>query len=158
MAGGAARCGGHLHESAQNGKAHKAAGVASQIAVAMPSSCTYLRVACNAAAKELVGRCVDDRARTGIHRHLRRAYGDERDTVERAIRKRGNDAVDAASVWALSHTTELKLLSSSASSASTFKLGASAATIELSRLPKVDRRACAALCTVKTSSIGTNQT
>ena len=66
--------------------------------------------------------------------------------------------MDAASVWPLSHTTELKLLSSSASSASTFELGASAATIELSRLPKVGRRACLASCTVKTSSIGTNQT
>ena len=66
--------------------------------------------------------------------------------------------MDAASVWPLSHTTELKLLSSSASSASTLELGASAATIELSRLPQVDRRARLALCTVKTSSIGTNQT
>ncbi len=158
MAGGAARCGGHLHESAQNGKAHKAAGIASQIVVTMPSSCSHLRVTCDVGAKELVERCVDDLGRTGIHRHLRRSYGDERDTVERAIRKRGNDAVDAASIWALSHTTELKLLSSSASSASTFELGASAATIELSGLPKVDRRACLALCTVKTSSIGTNQT
>jgi hypothetical protein len=47
--------------------------------------------------------------------------------------------VGAAKVWTLSHTTELKLLSSSASSASTLELGASAATIKLSRLPKVDR-------------------
>ena len=55
----------------------------------MPSSCTYLRVTCNVAAKELVERSVDDPARTGIHRHLRRSYGDERDTVERPIRKGG---------------------------------------------------------------------
>jgi len=45
-------------------------GIASQIVVTMPSSCTYLRVAWNVAAKELVERCVDDLARTGIHRHL----------------------------------------------------------------------------------------
>ena len=44
----------------------------------MPSSCTYLRVTCN------VERCLDGLACTGIHRHLRRSYGDECDTVERA--------------------------------------------------------------------------
>ena len=89
MAGDAARCGEHLHESAQNGKAHKAAGIESETVVTMPSSCTYLRVTCNVAAKEPVERCVDDLARTGIHRHLRRSFGDERDTVERTIRKGG---------------------------------------------------------------------
>ena len=55
----------------------------------MPSSCTYLRVTCNVAAKELVERSVDDPARTGIHRHLRRSYGDERDTVEHAQSEKG---------------------------------------------------------------------
>ena len=89
MASDAARCGGHLHRSAQSGKAHKAAGITSQIVVTMPSSCTHLRVACDVAAKELVERCVDDFARAGINRHLHRSYGDECDTVERAIRKGG---------------------------------------------------------------------
>ena len=89
MAGDVARCGGHLHESPQNGKAHKAAGIASLIVVTMPSSCTYLRVTCNVAAKELIERFLDDLARTGTHRHLRRSYGDECDTVERAIRTGG---------------------------------------------------------------------
>jgi hypothetical protein len=64
-------------------------GIASQVVVTMPSSCMYLRVAWNVAAKELVERCGGDLARTGIHRHLRRSYGDERDTVERTIRKGG---------------------------------------------------------------------
>ena len=64
-------------------------GIASQVVATMPSSCTYLRVACYIAAKEPVERCVDDLARTGIHRHLRRSYGDERDTVERTIRTGG---------------------------------------------------------------------
>jgi len=71
-----------------NWQSAQAAGIASQIVVTM-SSCTYLRVTCNVVAKELIERCVDDLARTGIHRHLRRSYGDERDTVERTIRKRG---------------------------------------------------------------------
>ena len=45
-------------------------GIASQVVVTMPSSCTYLRVTCNVAAKELIERCVDDLTRTGINRHL----------------------------------------------------------------------------------------
>ena len=109
----------------------------------------------------------------GIQRHLQRvtrrsvkcqaqAFGAEVPSVKGAAGK--VCAKQHRVRRAPSRTTELKLLSPSAPSASKVSspgpimLGSSAATIELDRFIQLDRRSAAAVCAVMTSSIGTNQT